>query len=70
MQCEVCGRRLKSTMSIERGIGPGCWKKMNKQNGTPKETRQIKSTITTEDTIPGQVEMDDWLKSIGYTEEQ
>lgn len=69
MQCEVCGRRLKSPTSIERGIGPGCWKKMNKQHERPKGTCKDKITDTRADTIPGQVEMEEWLKTIDYTEE-
>ncbi len=68
MQCEVCGRRLKSPISIERGIGPGCWKKINSQGRGPQNTQKGNGEEVREDTIPGQIELDEWLKTIDKVE--
>lgn len=69
MQCEVCGRKLKSALSLARGVGPGCWKKMNKGNKKVKITSKAESAEPGELSIPGQMELDEWLNAMNSTEE-
>ncbi len=70
MECEVCGRKLKSAKSMERGIGPGCWKKINGSDAKTRATRQEKINDTEEFYIPGQMELEEWIDSMKNTEEK
>lgn len=62
MICANCGRKLKDSVSIERGLGPICWKKIHgvtrqeKKRGCSPE----KSADTVE--IPGQMSFKDFPK--------
>lgn len=55
MKCLICGRKLKSQLSIERGIGPGCWKK----NHT--ELHNIVESSKKDEDIPGQMSIDEFI---------
>lgn len=63
MQCEVCGRKLKSPESIAKGIGPECWKKLHKQN-EKRNRGKVRNTVAENDIVPGQMELEDYIKSI------
>lgn len=47
MFCANCGRPLDDPMSIERGIGPDCWQKID-----PQWKRAIAERITAPDVLP------------------
>lgn len=70
MECEICGRRLKSAVSLERGIGPGCWKKTHQHEVRGKAQRKEKEPCENEYSIPGQMELEEWIKSMENTEER
>lgn len=53
MQCEICGRKLKSQKSIERGIGPGCWAK---EHPTDKAERKLCATKAGKGSVPAEIE--------------
>lgn len=60
MECEVCGRRIKSPKSIERGIGPGCWEKMQAKVGKVKGVKK-EAAGPIECGIPGQMNLEEVL---------
>ncbi|MBC8590644.1 DUF6011 domain-containing protein [Wansuia hejianensis] len=37
--CLRCGRALKNKSSIKRGYGPGCYKKINREEKKDKESQ-------------------------------
>ena len=64
MNCQGCGRALKSQKSRELGYGPVCYKKIF---GTSAKIRGLSKRESTDDfpyyEIPGQMTMDDYLNS-------
>lgn len=40
-KCNMCGRPLKNKVSIERGMGPGCYEKANKEIKKDYEVKKI-----------------------------
>lgn len=56
--CLRCGRALKSKTSIERGYGPGCYKKIN---GEEKKDNKVKIDEMKEERIEleGQIFIDE-----------
>lgn len=64
MNCQVCGRALKSHKSRELGYGPICYKKIF---GTSAKSRGLLKNESADDypyyEIPGQMTLDDYLNS-------
>ncbi len=66
MVCQSCGRKIKDTVSIERGYGPVCWERLH--GGTHQSHRssqagckKTKSQQAEEDiNIPGQMSIEDY----------
>lgn len=67
MECEVCGRKLKSQASVERGIGPGCWKKIYKH--VKRKGGGEGPGIKEEESIPGQMKLQEWIDTINQKTE-
>lgn len=66
MVCQSCGRKIKDTVSVERGYGPVCWERLH--GGTHRSRRSFqagckkpKSQQAEEDiNIPGQMSIEDY----------
>jgi hypothetical protein len=62
MQCSLCGRRLKSSDSIEVGYGPVCYQKVF---GSSKRTKSGETLLSADEIpyydIPGQMSLEDFL---------
>ncbi len=68
MVCSVCGRKLKSTTSIEAGCGPICYQKMYgislKQHKVLKKVRNIQDKDSLCHGIPGQMDIKSYLQEL------
>lgn len=64
MKCLVCGRALKDAMSIQRGYGPVCYRKINPAGSqrTSGTSAAGYSVITDDDySVPGQMELSEFI---------
>lgn len=70
MTCSLCGRKLKNEKSREIGYGPICYRRML---GAPPKRQIIRDRggggedILYYD-IPGQIDIEEYLKSLGNAE--
>lgn len=68
MVCSVCGRKLKSPLSIEAGCGPVCYQKLHgvslKRHKVSGEKTNAQKTGSICFDIPGQISIDDYLQVI------
>lgn len=70
MKCSLCGRKLKNEKSQEIGYGPVCYRKIF---GSSLKRQNIRDRgrggkdIPYYD-IPGQIEIEEYLKSLGNVE--
>ncbi|MCX4351729.1 MAG: DUF6011 domain-containing protein [Lachnospiraceae bacterium] len=70
MTCSLCGRKLKNEKSQEIGYGPVCYRR---KFGSPLKRQRIRDRggggedIPYYD-IPGQIEIEEYLKSLGNVE--
>lgn len=69
MTCSLCGRKLKNEKSQEIGYGPVCYRRMF---GSSLKRQRIRDRGGGEDIpyydIPGQINIEDYLKSLGNEE--
>lgn len=65
MFCSVCGRKLKSPVSISAGCGPVCYQKLHgitlKYHGKSKKGTNTNQTKIECYDIPGQINLEDYL---------
>lgn len=65
MFCSVCGRKLKSPVSISTGCGPVCYQKLHgitlKYHRKSKKRTHTNQTKTECYDIPGQINLEDYL---------
>lgn len=63
MNCEICGRKLKNSNSIELGYGPVCYKKVKVSGEHIKRSKNLTSGLDNINyDIPGQIELEDYLQ--------
>ena len=65
MVCGNCGRKIKDPISLERGYGPSCWKKINP--GARAADQKIKRKMDLpgeDDQLPGQISIEEYLSSL------
>lgn len=69
IECELCGRKLKSSESMELGYGPVCYKKVFGNRKKIRSTKQIRdknSSVSADELpyydIPGQMSLEDFLQ--------
>ena len=66
MVCQSCGRKLKETVSVERGYGPVCWERLcggtrRRRRSSRAESKKVKSPEVEENiNIPGQMSIEDY----------
>lgn len=70
MTCSLCGRRLKNEKSQKIGYGPVCYRRVF---GSSSKRQRIRDRGGGgEDipyyNIPGQINIEEYLKSLGYEE--
>lgn len=68
MFCSVCGRKLKSPLSIEAGCGPVCYQKLYgtalKSHGSSRKEAIVNQTEKECYDIPGQISLEDYLQEL------
>lgn len=61
MMCEKCGRKLKDAVSIERGYGPVCWKRIHRAAySVGSKKSKSEPEISENMDIPGQMCFEDF----------
>lgn len=68
MFCSVCGRKLKSPLSIEAGCGPVCYQNLYGKALNSRES--LRKGVVVNQTekgcydIPGQISLEDYLQEL------
>ncbi len=68
MTCSLCGRKLKNEKSQEIGYGPVCYRRLFGSTSGRQRIRDRGGGNIPYYDIPGQIDIEDYLKSLGNKE--